>query len=60
MDKRKLHLSVLAGILALVMVIGMSLPMEADAARSDELRAQLSAQPSQAAGISDHISERGW
>lgn len=57
MDKRKLHLSVLAGILALVMVIGMSLPMEADAARSDELRAQLNALQSQAAGISAQISE---
>lgn len=59
MDKRKLHLTVLAGVLALVLVISlvMGLPMQADAARSDELKAQLNALQSQAAGIKAQIAE---
>ena len=59
MDKRKLHLPVLAGILALTLVIGLAsiLPMQAEAARSDELKAQLNALQSQAASISAQISE---
>lgn len=59
MDKRKVRLSVLTGILALVLVIGLAstLPMQADAARSDELKAQLNALQSQAASISAQISE---
>ena len=59
MDKRKLRLQVLAGILVLVLVIGLTtiLPMKADAARSDELRAQLNSLQSQAASISAQIAE---
>ena len=59
MDKRKLHLTVLAGVLALVLVISlvMGLPMQAAAARSDELKAQLNALQSQAAGIKAQIAE---
>ena len=59
MDKRKVRLSVLTGILALALVIGLAstLPMQADAARSDELKAQLNALQSQAASISAQIEE---
>ena len=59
MDKRKVRLSVLTGILALALVVGLAstLPMQADAARSDELKAQLNALQSQAAGISAQIAE---
>lgn len=59
MDKRKLHLSVLAGILALVLVLSLTtgLTMKADAAKSDELKAQLNYLQSQAAGISAQIAE---
>lgn len=57
MDKRKLYISVVAGVLALVMAIGMILPMQAEAARSDELRAQLNALQSQAASINAQIAE---
>ena len=44
MDKRKLHMSVLAGILALALVLGLAagfLPTTANAATSSELKAQL-------------------
>ena len=46
MDKRKQYMSVLAGLLALAMVIGLAagfLPTPADAASSSELKAQLNA-----------------
>ena len=57
MDKRKLRISLLAGLLALALVIGMAMPMEADAARSDELRAQLNALQAQNAAISAQLGE---
>lgn len=59
MVKRKLHLKVLAGILALVMVIAAAdvLTMQADAATSNELKAQLNALQSQAASINAQIAE---
>ena len=57
MDKRKLYISVVAGVLALVMAIGMILPMQAEAARSDELRAQLNALQSQNAAINAQLKE---
>ena len=57
MDKRKLHISLIAGLLVLALAIGMAMPMEADAARSDELRAQLNALQSQAASINAQIAE---
>ena len=59
MVKRKLHLQVLTGILALVLIIGLTtvLPMQADAARSDELRAQLNSLQSQSASINAQIAE---
>ena len=59
MDKRKLHLSVLAGVLALVLVLSltMGIPMQADAATSDELKAQLYALQSQNAAISAQLQE---
>ena len=44
MDKRKLHMSVLAGMLALALVLGLAagfLPTTANAATSSELKAQL-------------------
>ena len=46
MDKRRLHMSVLAGILVLALVIGLAagfMPMQAEAATSGELKAQLDA-----------------
>ena len=57
MDKRKLHISLIAGVLALALAIGLAMPMKADAARSDELRAQLNALQSQAASINAQIAE---
>ena len=57
MDKRKVYIPLLAGVLALIMVIGMVLPMQAEAARSDELRAQLNALQSQNAAISAQLGE---
>lgn len=57
MDKRKLHISLIAGLLVLALAIGLAMPMEADAARSDELRAQLNALQSQAASINAQIAE---
>jgi len=60
MNKRKLHVSVLAGMLALALVFGLAagfLPMQADAARSDELKAQLNALQSQNAAISAQLEE---
>ena len=59
MSKRNLHLKVLTGILALALVVGLTtiLPMQADAARSDELRAQLNSLQSQAASINAQIAE---
>ena len=58
MNKRKLHLQVLTGVLALALIIGLAvLPMQADAARSDELRAQLNSLQAQSASISAQIAE---
>ena len=58
MDKRKLHMSVLAGILALAMVIGLAagfLPTTADAASSSELKTQLKVLKQQKAGLEAEI-----
>ncbi len=57
MDKRKLHISLIASVLVLALAIGLAMPMKADAARSDELRAQLNALQSQAASINAQIAE---
>lgn len=60
MNKRKLQVSVLAGMLALTLVLGLAggfLPMQADAARSDELKAQLNALQSQNAAINAQLAE---
>ena len=59
MVKRKLHLRVLVCTLALVLLIGLVtvIPMQADAARSDELRAQLNSLQAQSASISAQIAE---
>ena len=46
MDKRKLLVSIIAGILAFVMIFGLVasfIPTKAHAARSSELKAQLDA-----------------
>jgi len=58
MDKRKLHMSVLAGILVLALVIGLAagfLPMTAEAATSSELKAQLNALKKDKANIEAEI-----
>ena len=58
MDKRRLHMSVLAGILALALVIGLAagfLPMTAEAATSSELKAQLNALKKDKANIEAEI-----
>ena len=59
MDKRKLHASVLAGILALALLIGLvtGYAPAAQAATSAELRAQLNSLQSQASAISAQIAE---
>ena len=67
MDKRKMHMSVLAGIVAFAMVLSLSagfLPTEADAASSSELKAQLNVLQEQnenleaeIANLHDQISE---
>ena len=60
MDKRKRQISVLAVALALVLVLGMAagvIPMQAQAATSSELKAQLNALQSQSAAISAQLAE---
>ena len=58
MDKRRLHMSVLAGILALALVIGLAagfMPTTADAASSSELKAQLNALKKQKSNLEAEI-----
>ena len=60
MDKRRLHMSVLAGILALVLVFGMAagfMPTKAEAATSGELKAQLDALKGQKATIDSELNK---
>ena len=60
MDKRKIHISVMAGILALTMVLGLMagfLPTKADAATSGELKAQLNALKDQSANLEAQIAQ---
>ncbi|MBR2422213.1 MAG: peptidoglycan DD-metalloendopeptidase family protein [Oscillospiraceae bacterium] len=59
MDKRKLHMSVLAGVLALALVFGLLtgfMPMKADAATSAELKVQLDALKEQKAGLDSELN----
>lgn len=58
MEKRRLHISVLAGLLALALVIGLAagfLPTTADAATSSELKAQLNTLKKQKANLEAEI-----
>ena len=58
MDKRKINKSVLAGVLALVLILGLAagfLPATADATTSGELKAQLNALKQQKAGLEAEI-----
>ena len=58
MDKKRLHKSVLAGILALVLVLGLAagfLPTSADAASSSELKQQLNALKQQKSNLEAEI-----
>ena len=58
MDKRKRHMSVLAGILALALVLGLAagfLPTTAQALSSSELKKQLKSLKEQKAGIEAEI-----
>ena len=60
MEKRKIHMSIMAGILALVMVLSLMtgfLPMKADAATSSELKAQLNALQAQSADLQAQIAD---
>lgn len=60
MDKRKIHMSVLAGILAFAMVLSLAagfLPTKADAASSSELKAQLNALQDQNANLEAQIAD---
>ena len=60
MDKRKLIVSILAGLLALVMVFGLVvgiLPGQADAASSSELKNQLDQLQAQKDAISQQLAE---
>lgn len=60
MDKRKIYMSVLAGILAFAMVLGLVagfLPTKADAASSSELKAQLNALQDQNANLEAQIAD---
>ena len=60
MDKRKLHMPVLAGILAFAMVLGLFagfLPTKVDAASSSELKAQLDALEQQSENLDEEIAQ---
>lgn len=60
MDKRKIHMPILAGILAFAMVLSLAagfLPTKADAATSSELKAQLNALKDQRASLEAQIAE---
>ena len=58
MDKRKLRISLLAGLLALALVVGLAagfLPTEAQAASSSELKAQLNSLKKQKSNLEAEI-----
>ena len=60
MDKRRVYASVLAGVLALAMLLGLIagfVPMRANAATSSELRVQLDALQAQNAAIGAQLTE---
>ena len=60
MDKRRLHMSVLAGILVLALVIGLAagfMPMQAEAATSGELKAQLDSLKLQKANLDSELNK---
>ena len=60
MDKRKLHISALAGVLALTLMLSLLvgfLPMSAKAATSSELKVQLDALQAQNAAIGAQLAE---
>ena len=60
MDKRKIYMPILAGMLALVMVLSLVagfLPTKADAATSSELKAQLNALKDQSANLQAQIAD---
>ena len=60
MDKRKLHMSVLAGMLVLALVIGLMagfMPTKAEAATSSELKGQLDALKGQKAVIDNELNK---
>ena len=60
MDKRKLHMPVLAGILAFAMVLDLFagfLPTKVDAASSSELKAQLDALEQQSENLDEEIAQ---
>ena len=61
MDKRKIHISVLVGILALALVVGLTagfLSTSVEAATSSELKAQLDALNAEADRLSAEIQAR--
>lgn len=60
MDKRKIHMSVLVGILALALVVGLTagfLSTSVEAATSSELKAQLDALKGQQASLSTALNK---
>ena len=60
MDKRKIHISVLVGILALALVVGLTagfLSTSVEAATSSELKAQLDALKGQQASLSTALNK---
>ena len=60
MDKRKIHISVLAGILVLALIVGLTagfLPTSVEAATSSELKAQLDALKGQQASLSTALNK---
>ena len=59
MDKRKMYMSILAGVLAFAMVLGLAagfLPAKAEAASSSELRAQIDALEDQNEVLQEQIA----
>ena len=60
MDKRKIHISVLVGILVLALIVGLTagfLPTSVEAATSSELKAQLDALKGQQASLSTALNK---
>lgn len=60
MDKKKIHISVLVGILVLALIVGLTagfLPTSVEAATSSELKAQLDALKGQQASLSTALNK---